>query len=156
MNQVDRRKFLQLSAGTLLTVTESRALSESSNTEGLASSQQSAAWPPEAKQYRFHMVANSHIDATWLWPWQEGASVVMSTFRSMLKTMEEYSDFSFTASAAQYYEWVAETDVGVMKDRLELRARRHPSRRADSSFRRKTPVICCLDAYDLCTSKAWA
>ena len=41
-------------------------------------------WPPEASQYRFHMIGNSHIDAVWLWTWPEGMSAVVSAFRSAL------------------------------------------------------------------------
>src|SRR5208337_2989135 len=55
------------------------------------------------------------IDAPWLWPWSEAMSVVHSTFRSALDRMNEYPDFTFTASSAQFYEWVAATDPAMME-----------------------------------------
>jgi len=73
-------------------------------------------WPPQASQYRFHMIGNAHIDAPWLWPWSEAMSVVLSTFRSVLDRMNENPDFTFTASSAQFYEWVAATDPKMMEE----------------------------------------
>jgi alpha-mannosidase len=43
-------------------------------------------------------------------------SVVHSTFRSALDRMNEYPDFTFTASSAQFYEWVAATDPTMMQE----------------------------------------
>jgi len=77
-------------------------------------------WPPQASQYRFHMIGNSHIDAVWLWTWPEGMSAVVSAFRSALERMKEDPEFTFTASSAQFYEWVAETDPALMQ---QIRAR---------------------------------
>jgi len=78
--------------------------------------QSGSSWPPQAGQYRFHMIGNAHIDAPWLWPWSEAMSVVLSTFRSALDRMNENPDFTFTASSAQFYEWVAETDPGMLQE----------------------------------------
>ena len=52
----------------------------------------------------------------WLWPWSEAMSVVLSTFRSALDRMNENPDFTFTASSAQFYEWVAETDPKMLEE----------------------------------------
>ncbi|MGO8814756.1 MAG: alpha-mannosidase [Terriglobia bacterium] len=82
----------------------------------MAYAQSSTSWPPQSPQYRFHMIGNSHIDAPWLWPWQEAMSVVHSTFRSALDRMNEYPDFTFTASSAQFYAWVAATDPAMMNE----------------------------------------
>ncbi len=73
-------------------------------------------WPPQAPQYCFHMIGNAHIDAPWLWPWQESMSVVLSTFRSALDRMTKDPDFTFTASSAQFYEWVAQADPEMMEE----------------------------------------
>jgi len=73
-------------------------------------------WPPQASQYRFHMIGNSHIDAPWLWPWPEAMSVVHSTFRSALDRINEYPDFTFTASSAQFYAWVAANDPAMLEE----------------------------------------
>ena len=71
-------------------------------------------WPASAAQYKFHMIGNSHIDAVWLWTWPEGMSAVVSAFRSALERMKEDPEFTFTASSAQFYEWVAATDPDLM------------------------------------------
>lgn len=81
-----------------------------------ASGQAPASWPPEAKEFRFHMIGNAHIDPVWLWQWPEGQSVVLSSFRSALDRMKENPDFTFTASSAQFYEWVAETDPQMLAE----------------------------------------
>ncbi len=73
-------------------------------------------WPPEARQYRFHMIGGAHIDPVWLWPWNEGLAVVHSTFRSALDRMKETPDFAFTASSAQFYQWVAQTDPKMLAE----------------------------------------
>ncbi len=62
------------------------------------------------------MIGNAHVDAPWLWPWSEAMSVVHSTFRSALDRMNEDPDFTFTASSAQFYEWVAATDPTMMEE----------------------------------------
>ena len=81
-----------------------------------AGAQSSTAWPPQAPQYRFHMIGNAHIDAPWLWPWSESMAVVHSSFRSALDRMNEYPDFTFTASSAQFYEWVASSDPQMLEE----------------------------------------
>lgn len=88
----------------------------------MALGQSPNSWPPQAPQYRLHMIGNAHIDAPWLWPWQESMSVVLSTFRSALDRMKEYPDFTFTASSAQFYEWVEEADPKMM-DEIRQRVR---------------------------------
>jgi alpha-mannosidase len=51
---------------------------------------------------------NSHIDAAWLWPRSETIDVVHRTFTTALQLMNEYPDYTFTQSAAQYSEWMAD------------------------------------------------
>lgn len=73
-------------------------------------------WPADASQFRFHMIGQAHIDPVWLWPWSEGVAVVHSTFRSALDRMNETPDFCFTASSAQFYDWVAENDPKMLEE----------------------------------------
>jgi alpha-mannosidase len=82
--------------------------------------QKADSWPSDAGKFRFHMIGQAHIDPVWLWPWSEGVSVVHSTFRSALDRMNENPDFCFTASSAQFYEWVAENDPAML---VEIRKR---------------------------------
>jgi alpha-mannosidase len=80
------------------------------------SAQNSAPWPAGAGSYRFHMIGQAHIDPVWLWPWREGLAVVHSTFRSALDRMKETPGFAFTASSAQFYQWVAENDPDMLRE----------------------------------------
>jgi alpha-mannosidase len=78
--------------------------------------QQEGSWPSDAGKFRFHMIGQAHIDPVWLWPWSEGVSVVHSTFRSALDRMNENPDFCFTASSAQFYEWIADNDPLMLEE----------------------------------------
>jgi len=61
---------------------------------------------PVLQRYTVHMTGNAHIDAAWLWPWTETVDVVKRTFGTALQLMDEYPDYTYSASAAQYYEWM--------------------------------------------------
>jgi alpha-mannosidase len=63
---------------------------------------------PLVQQATMHLDGNSHIDAAWLWPWTETVDVVKRTFSTALQLMNEYPDYTFTQSAAQYNAWIAE------------------------------------------------
>ena len=63
---------------------------------------------PMLQQYTFHLTGNSHIDAAWLWPWTETVDVVKRTFSTALQLMNEYPDYTYTQSAAQYNAWLAD------------------------------------------------
>jgi alpha-mannosidase len=54
------------------------------------------------------LAGNAHIDAAWLWPRSETIDVVKRTFTTALQLMNEYPDYTYTQSAAQYTEWMAE------------------------------------------------
>ncbi len=77
---------------------------------------QNGTWPANARKFRFHMIGQAHIDPVWLWPWSEGISIVHSTFRSALDRMNETADFTFTASSAQFYQWIADNDPAMLKE----------------------------------------
>jgi alpha-mannosidase len=61
---------------------------------------------PVLQQYTIHLTGNAHIDAAWLWPWTETVDVVRRTFGTALQLMDEYPGYTYSASAAQYYEWM--------------------------------------------------
>ena len=63
---------------------------------------------PVMQQATFHLTGNSHIDAAWLWPWTETVDVVKRTFSTALQLMNEYPDYTYTQSAAQYNAWMAD------------------------------------------------
>jgi alpha-mannosidase len=87
--------------------------------------QQVGKWPAGAGKYTFHLIGQAHIDPVWLWPWPEGIAVVHSTFRSALDRMAETPDFTFTASSAQFYQWISENDPQMLE---EIRKRVDESR----------------------------
>jgi alpha-mannosidase len=51
---------------------------------------------------------NSHIDAAWLWPWTETVGVVRDTYGTALQLMDEYPQYTFSQSAAQYSQWLVD------------------------------------------------
>ncbi len=75
---------------------------------------------PLLQQGTFHLTGNSHIDAAWLWPWTETVDVVKRTFSTALQLMNEYPDYTYTQSAAQYNEWMA-TKYPEMNDEIKKR-----------------------------------
>jgi alpha-mannosidase len=73
-----------------------------------ASHEKLEALKPLLQQGTFHLTGNSHIDAAWLWPWTETVDVVKRTFGTALQLMYEYPQYTYTQSAAQYNEWMAQ------------------------------------------------
>ncbi len=61
---------------------------------------------PILQQANIHLTGNSHIDAAWLWPWTETVEVVRQTFGTALQLMDEYPKYTYSASAAAYYDWM--------------------------------------------------
>ncbi len=68
----------------------------------------------------FHLTGNSHIDAAWLWPWTETVDAVKRTFGTALQLMYEYPQYTYTQSAAQYNEWLADK-YPEMNDEIKQR-----------------------------------
>lgn len=59
---------------------------------------------------KIHMIGNAHLDPVWLWDWREGFQENKATFYSALNRMEEFDDFIFTSSSAQFYQWIEENE----------------------------------------------
>jgi alpha-mannosidase len=72
------------------------------------------------QQATFHLTGNSHIDAAWLWPWTETVDAVKRTFGTALQLMNEYPDYTYTQSAAQYNAWIAD-QYPQMNDEIKQR-----------------------------------
>lgn len=75
---------------------------------------------PLLQETTFHLTGNSHIDAAWLWPWTETVDVVHRTFGTALQLMNEYPGYTYTQSAAQYNEWMA-NKYPEMNDEIKKR-----------------------------------
>jgi alpha-mannosidase len=63
---------------------------------------------PVLQQATWDLDGNAHIDAAWLWPRTETVDAVRRTFTTALQLMNEYPDYIYTQSAAQYYAWMAD------------------------------------------------
>jgi alpha-mannosidase len=59
------------------------------------------------------LVCNSHIDPVWLWPWEEGLTVTLSTFRSAADLCEEFDGFVFCHNEALLYDWVEQYEPAL-------------------------------------------
>ena len=63
---------------------------------------------PMLRSVTYVLNGQSHIDAAYRWPWTETVDVVKRTFGTALQLMYEYPDYTFSQSAAQYNEWMAQ------------------------------------------------
>jgi alpha-mannosidase len=63
-----------------------------------------------------HIVGHSHIDAAWLWPWNDGADSALTTFRSALDRMKETPAFCFSHSSAAHYRWVEQASPTMFEE----------------------------------------
>ena len=54
------------------------------------------------------LVGHAHIDTAWLWPLRETRRKCGRTWSSMLRLMEQYPEFRFSASQPAQYAWVKE------------------------------------------------
>ena len=59
-----------------------------------------------AKRFTLYFDANAHIDAAWLWRDLETVEVCRNTFNSVFNMMKARPDFTYTQSAAAYYDWM--------------------------------------------------
>src|SRR5580698_655899 len=100
---------VDLSALDAASVPQTREQSQTKFDASLrASHQKLDALKPLLERTTFHLTGNSHIDAAWLWPWTETVDVVKRTFGTALQLMNEYPDYTYTQSAAQYNAWIAD------------------------------------------------
>ncbi|HXX64673.1 MAG TPA: glycoside hydrolase family 38 C-terminal domain-containing protein [Bacteroidota bacterium] len=57
-------------------------------------------------RFTLFLDANAHIDAAWLWRSKETIMVCRNTFASVMNMMKARPDFTYTQSAAAYYQWM--------------------------------------------------
>lgn len=68
-----------------------------------------------AKRFTLYFDANAHIDAAWLWREKETVEVVKNTFGSVLNMMNIRPDFTYTQSAAAYYDWMKQRQPEIFE-----------------------------------------
>jgi alpha-mannosidase len=69
-----------------------------------------------AKSFKILCVAHAHIDMNWMWRYDETVSVVLETFRTVLKLMSEYPKFKFSQSQASVYKILEEFDLEMLEE----------------------------------------
>jgi alpha-mannosidase len=77
---------------------------------------------PVLSQAIIDEAGNAHIDAAWLWPRSETIDVVKRTFTTALQLMDEYPNYTYSQSAAQYTAWIAEK-YPKMNDEIRQRVK---------------------------------
>jgi alpha-mannosidase len=101
LNQLLQEKVLQLNTAELL----------KGNTDAFLSSlrllKQDLLQVREfSKKFTLHFASNAHIDAAWLWRANETVEVAKNTFTSVLQMMDSVPHFTYSQSAAAYYDWM--------------------------------------------------
>lgn len=69
-----------------------------------------------AKEYTMIMAGHAHLDMNWKWSWDETVAIVLATFRTMLRLMEEYPQFKFSQSQASVYKIVEDYAPEMMEE----------------------------------------
>jgi len=69
-----------------------------------------------AKTFTVHCIGHAHIDMNWMWGMHETVSIVLDTFRTMLKLMDEYPEFTFAQSQAATYRIVELYEPEMLKE----------------------------------------
>lgn len=78
-----------------------------------------------SKEYTLHMVSHAHIDMNWLWGYHETVATTLETFRTVLRLMDEYPDFTFAQSQASVYKIVEKYEPEMLEIiRKRIRERR--------------------------------
>lgn len=66
------------------------------------------------------VVGNAHIDAAWLWRWDETVDVVRNTWRTAAKLLEKYPGTTFAGSAGAYYVWLERYEPSLLHELQRL------------------------------------
>ncbi len=69
---------------------------------------------------KLHMIGNAHIDPIWLWRWQDGLEVVLSTCRDAVALLKKHPCYIFSRSSAGVYEWMEQTDPRTFEEMRRL------------------------------------
>ncbi len=54
------------------------------------------------------LTGHSHLDAVWLWPWNETVGKARRTFERNLERLEKYRGVTYAQSSPLFYEWIEE------------------------------------------------
>jgi alpha-mannosidase len=79
--------------------------------------------PAGASALEITTIGHAHIDSAWLWPVRETVRKVGRTFSNVAALMDEYPEFTFTATSAQQYAWLEQSRPEVFERVREAVAR---------------------------------
>ena len=74
----------------------------------------------DAKSLTVHAIGHAHIDMNWMWRYDETVNITLETFRTVLKLMEDFPDFTFSQSQASCYRIVEQYDKILLDKIREL------------------------------------
>ena len=69
----------------------------------------------EAKRLTAHAVGHAHIDMNWMWRYDETVNITLETFRTALRLMEDFEEFTFSQSQASCYRIVERYDKKLLE-----------------------------------------
>ncbi|MBE7078235.1 MAG: hypothetical protein E7380_00005 [Clostridiales bacterium] len=64
---------------------------------------------------KLHLICNSHIDPVWMWDWEEGEAISVSTFWQAAEFCKEF-DYVFCHNEAILYEFIEEHDPQLFQE----------------------------------------
>lgn len=71
---------------------------------------------PAAKKIKAYCVSHAHIDMNWMWSYAETVAITLDTFRTILKLMKEYPEFTYSQSQASTYQIAEENDPALFEE----------------------------------------
>ena len=85
-------------------------------------------FPTDLKDYKMNFIAQSHLDAAWLWTQRDSIERSYMTFYKAVEHIEKYPFFTFTQTSPQYFAWMKQYAPSlwekikkyVTEDRLEI------------------------------------
>ena len=67
-----------------------------------------------------HVIAQSHIDPVFMWPWREGMAEISNTCKAAVGNLKKYPQLKFVRSDAQAYEWIRSIDPELFAEIRDL------------------------------------
>ncbi len=61
-------------------------------------------------------VGHAHIDAAWLWPFEESRRKVLRTVATVIQLMRRFPEATFVQSSALYYEWLLQDSPELLSE----------------------------------------
>ena len=93
------------------------------NREDVVSCENSlASLKTDAKSLTVHAIGHAHIDMNWMWRYDETVNITLETFRTVLKLMEDFPEFTFSQSQSSCYRIVEKYDkalLGKIKEKIK-------------------------------------